>query len=231
MNTLYGIRGNIKPELKDLKNDFLYDDIFSIHIDSGLFEIGFEKSTDKERAYKIGETFIQSFNSRTGLKLEVDFNGSWKPDIKGNRVSNFSLSDSVGISDRQKITTTVQIKGMAYIVKPEYDSYNFSNDIEMVLKAEKDETLSKALKYYSEEVLGDDKPLYGIYKALEEMTKKLSGAKELAKLVGESEKFVSEIKQTAQSTRHARTSAPKVLSESECRARIQRLLNAYAKTL
>jgi predicted transcriptional regulator len=99
-----------------------------------------------------------------------------------------------------------------------------------VAKAEKDETLSKALENYKE-ALSSDIPIYGLYKVIEGMSKKLDGRKQLAQLINEPKKYIDDIMQTAQPTRHDSTEVRKMLSETECNARTKKLLDAYIKNL
>jgi hypothetical protein len=97
------------------------------------------------------------------------------------------------------------------------------------------EILNLALKYFNEEGIDSSKPLYGIYKALEIISKNLgkNGWKKLAKLAGENEKFISEITETAQIDRHSKgyQNVKKVLTEKECQERSQKLIKAYADSI
>lgn len=83
-------------------------------------------------------------------------------------------------------------------------------------------------------MVGDDRPLYGIYKALEALTSAVGsdGRALLGALAGEDKKFVSDVMETAQTTRHhAHPNARALLSEGECRERARRLIDAYAQSL
>lgn len=87
------------------------------------------------------------------------------------------------------------------------------------------------MRYLNEEVVGDDRPLYGIYKALEALTKTLgkgSGRSKLGKLAGHNEKYVDDVMQTAQTTRHHDDpNARRLLTETEC---LERARNLYQPT-
>ena len=60
----------------------------------------------------------------------------------------------------------------------------------MVSKALGDTTLRTALRYFNEEVVDDNRPLYGIYKAIEVIAHHLGndGWKQLAALAGKNKK-------------------------------------------
>ena len=102
--------------------------------------------------------------------------------------------------------------------------------------------LAQALTYISEEVIDDDRPLYGVYKAIEALTEALVppvtkkgkknkglGRKALAKFAGSGEKYVGDVMQTAELTRHHNDpDARQVLTEDECRSRARLLIEAYA---
>ena len=117
------------------------------------------------------------------------------------------------------------------------DTASFTNETEMVQKALRDATLADALHYFTAEALDEDRPLYGIYKALEAIVHQLesAGAKDgraaLARLAGESTKYVSDVMETAQTQRHARTTAKRKLSDQECRTRAAHLIKTYSDSL
>jgi hypothetical protein len=128
-------------------------------------------------------------------------------------------------------TTKVTIRGMARIVSPDFDSSRVSNSSALVRKSLRNKALAKALIYFSEEVVDDDRPLYGVYKALEELCHAAGGQEKLAQLASQTKKYVNDVMQTTQTTRHARPQAAQVLSDAECRERARILIEAYAKSI
>jgi hypothetical protein len=115
-----------------------------------------------------------------------------------------------------------------------HDSASPANDTSMVNKALKDKTLKNALHYFSEEVVDDDRPLYGVYKALEVIAHHLGrrdGWRQLGVLAGQNEAFVTDIRQTTQLQRHAVTSAHRRLTDDECKELAKILIHAYANSL
>jgi len=91
--------------------------------------------------------------------------------------------------------------------------------------------LAKALRYFSEELLDDDRPLYGVYKVLEAICHAVGGWGKLAQLVNKPEKYVSDVRETTQLTRHARTQARQLLSDQECYACARILIDVFAKSI
>jgi len=228
MNKPFGIRGSLQPPIKDIENKFNFD-AFSISIKDGVFEIGFDNAEDEEQARILVRQLLDSWSFRNNHKIEVNLNQKWKPLPEGKRHIEIELHEHIGISDR--VMTTVISERMAYVVVQSEDSYHFSNDIEMVRKASSNEALASALSFYSGEVLESQRPLYGLYKAIEVMSREVGGDSQLASLINQPKRFVEDIKQTAQPTRHAYTPANEKLTESECRERVRRLLGAFADSI
>lgn len=112
------------------------------------------------------------------------------------------------------------------------DSRSFAQQADFVQKIAKDPALASAIQYFSEEVIIDDKPLYGIYKALEALTAALGkdGRTALGNLAGQGKKYVDDVMQTAQITRHHDDPhAKQVLTDAECKERARTLIAAYAE--
>lgn len=233
-NKPFGIRGDISPSIKDIDNDFVYDDRISISVYDGVFEVGYDTEEDKNRALKIAVILINGWSFRN-FKICVDFNQSWKPDSHGNKTIGISVHDSLSVKDRVIITTTTK-RDMSYVVKQKYDSYHFSNDLDITKKAEKDETLSLVLDYFHDEVLGAERPNVGVYRIVEEIFKKVGGKRQLAQLVGQNQKYIDEITESVQDHRHALAwlilkKAKPIINEHECVERAKKLIRAYADSL
>ena len=138
----YGFRGTLEPSgaFKDIKEELIFGNI-KIIIKDGVFEVGYDHIDEKERAYKIANSIIASWSKRNNLKITIEFNQEWEVKPDGNRFVSIGVYDEVKLSDRV-ITSSVTIQGKAFIVKPHNDSYSFTNDIDIVRKAEQDETLA-----------------------------------------------------------------------------------------
>jgi hypothetical protein len=116
-----------------------------------------------------------------------------------------------------------------------------TNVTELVKKALTDEPLRLALQYYRTEIVEADRPLYGVYKAIEEITKHFNkqgiknARKKLGELAGFDEKFVEDIMSTVNVGIEGRHSSGysglRRLSDEECRHRARLLIEAYARSL
>lgn len=237
MNTPYGLRAELQGYLwKDIAEEFEKDGI-KIKVVNGIMEVGYDKEEDGEKAKKIVQLYINSQNLRSGKKVTADFNHTWRPNASGGADYRISLSDTLNVDERvqaQIQTHQVSISGRAYIVNQQmHDSASFSNDSAMVDKALKDEILDKALGYFSEEVVDNDRPLYGVYKAIEVITKHLGrdGRKKLAALAGKSKKYISDLMETTNTKRHAITDARSLITDNECKERAKVLIQSYANSL
>jgi hypothetical protein len=235
MDTTFGFRGTITPAdiLRGHKESFTTGH-FQISIEDGVYEIGYEDETLADDAKEVAARYIAAYSFNRDRSFELDLNQSWRKNTDGTKSIAISLTDRVHITDELGImTTSVTIAGKASIVKA-FDSRDFDNETELVRKSFSDPALAKALQYFSEEVVGDDRPLYGVYKALEALTEALgsNGRERLAGLVGQSKEYVSDIMQTAQTVRHhADPNARPVISERECRNRAKALILAYSRTV
>jgi len=146
--------------------------------------------------------------------------------------ANLTFDARLKVSERVQVRVNqATITGKARIVTKEmHDSASFTNDSTLANKILADATLRDALKYYADEVLDAERPLYGIYKAIEVITDKLgkNGRRDLAAMIGEGKSYVDDLMETTQLTRHAVTSARHRISEDTCRQRAHRLIEAYA---
>jgi hypothetical protein len=237
MDTTFGLRGSIVPAsaLGDFAESFT-DGPFQISVNNGVIEIGYEDEWQAEAARKIIRQYLDAASFARQQPLRANVNQSWRKRPEGGKDFGVSFSETVHVTDDlQATTTTVRQTGTAFLVKA-FDSRSLASQREITSKARKHPALSSALQYLNEEVVGDDRPLYGIYKALEALTGALDndgrGLARLGALAGQSKKFVSAVMETAQTTRHhADPNARTLLSESECRERARRLIAAYAQSL
>ncbi len=239
---LFGFKGSITPTsvIKELSEDWEQDEI-SFSIKDGFFEAKYSDKSEKEKALLIANLFIKTWNFQHNTRLTPSFNHFWEPKENGGTAHNLSLSDSIKVTDRvittHAITHRVSFEVKARIVGKS-DSASFLANQSLVEKSLKDKNLMEALEFYSEEVIDEKRPLYGVYKALEVLIDKLrdggnekDGMESLAKLAGKSWKYVDEVKERTQLQRHAVTFARNILSEHECRDRAKVLIEAYANSI
>ena len=59
----------------------------------------------------------------------------------------------------------------------------------------------------------------------------VGGRDKLAQLANHPEKYVSDVMETTQLTRHAHTQARQLLTDSECRERARILIEAFARSI
>jgi hypothetical protein len=122
-----------------------------------------------------------------------------------------------------------------------YDSRDLANAAELVEKALRNEPLRLALQYYNDEIVEIDRPLYGIYKAIEEITKHLGkqgindSRKYLGELAGYDKQFVEDVMSTTNvgidGRHYSGYPGQRRLSNDECRERARILIEAYAKSV
>lgn len=233
MKTSYGLRGRIIPaEIFNNYKESFQDGVFEIAIENNIIEIGYEDALLIDEArIKIGcYVNVKSFELERQLILNLD--SSWGKATNGGKITKFSLSETIYKAELQGITMTHIIKGKSRIIK-QIDNRSFFQQKEVVDKIYKNSALCSALNYFNEEVVDNNKPLYGIYKAIEALVQEIgkNGEEKLGNLVGESKKYVTDIEQTAQLTRHHKTPAKKVLTDYECKERARNLIIAYIKSI
>jgi hypothetical protein len=249
MNKPYGAQGEIANfPFKDVHAPFYNDNGIEIEVKDGILYVGVDNESKLEKAKELARTYLSAWSLRQNIKVGVDFNHTWKTNVRGNEAHFLELHETAQVSDRVQIQTvthqgTRNATGRAKIVTQQmYDSASPANDTPMVNKALQDTTLKNALRYFSEEIVSDNRPLIGVYKAIQELALHLGkgserkGKAELAKLIGKNEKYVSDIMETTQTDRHssewlALKKAKAVLSDNECKERARLLINAYANSL
>jgi hypothetical protein len=227
----FGWRGQIEPAVVQIDpiEDSLADTI-KITIKDHVLEVGYQNEEDSERAIQLAKQFINAWIFDHDSKITVDLNQSWQVREDGGKA--FAVYGTATLIAGGSITISGQVVDSdGNVVKQQ------NQNIILMRKAASDNVLSKALKYYTEEVVDQDRPLYGVYKAIEELTShlgelhKTNGKECLAKLVGQNRSFVSDLMETTQLQRHARTTARSRLTEQECRSRAKTLIQGYANSL
>lgn len=237
MDKLTGVQGKIiNFPYKDLQETIYDEDEILIEIINGILSVSIEDFNKIEKAKDLANLYLSQWSLRQGIKVYVEFDSGWKIDLDGIKSHFIEVTDSIHVNDRVIISTR-EIQGKARIVTQQmYDSASFSNDNIIVKKAQKYPVLKSAIIYYSEEVVEDLRPLYGIYKALEAIIsyldpEKKKGIKNLALLVNQPFSYVDDVMQTTQIKRHHKTQAIRKISDEECRQRAKLLIEAFANSL
>ena len=222
------------PQWQGLVEDFERDGIaFSIH--DGVIDVSYDKALDRERAEGGARLFMLANALRTGVHTALNFNHNWEKQPGGGKLLAVDLTANVTVAERLQVQISRQtITGRACIIGA-YDSASVTNSSELVEKASKDPVLEKALAYFDEALSESARPLYGIYKSVEVITKHLGkgveGRRKLGVLAGHGAKYVEDLMESTQRTRHAITFARTVLGQEECIRRAKELIEAYAASL
>lgn len=233
----YGFQGTISPSniIKELSENWEQNNIL-YSIENSVFKAEFDTEEQEEEAKKIANIHIAAWNFTNNTHLVVDFNHSWKPGENGAKNYSLRLTENLKISDSNSIIHKANSERGLYVIGKFY-SISFKENSSLVDKASRDDALREALEFYSEEVTDSKRPLYGIFKAVETLTKHLNkeypqkGRKVLGKLAGENERFVQDIMESADFQRHANPRAKRKLSDEECKNRTKKLILAYANSL
>ena len=231
MDTKYGLRGAIVPAgpFKGKEESFSFEGL-PIEIKDGVIEIGFNDKADEGRARDIVRQHLEWFGVEHGVRHTVDLNQSWEMKPGGGKTIGIELNETTKVPADIRVSQVTN-QGNTRIVSPVYDSAALSTYSSQVEKSQRHAALANALRYFSEEVLDDDRPLYGVYKALEELCHAAGGCGKLAQFANHAEKYVSDVRETTQLTRHARTQARQLLTDAECRERARILIDAFAKSI
>lgn len=206
-----------------------------VEIEGCRMLVGYEREEQQEEAQEFAELCVYSWalRHRMSINLIEVTTKTWTADGKG--VSTAELSDKVQFSGRL-VATHTRMAGASVALSTEIDTASFVKDAETARKALACPPLRTALRYFSEEVVGSERPLYGVYKALEVLCLDLGvgkievGKTALAALVGEHKNYVADVMETTQLQRHALTAARQRCTENDCRERAARLIGAYAET-
>ena len=236
-NRKYGFEGAINPSnlIKDLSEDWEENNVF-YSIENAVFKAEFDKEEQKEAARKTANLFISSWNFNNNTHLTVDFDHSWKPGENTCRNHTLELSEKLTLNDSLKGIHKASSERGIYVVG-KFNSNSFMENSSLVSKALKDDALRKAIEFYSKEVTSSKRPLYGIYKAVESLTKHLDkehprkGRTILGKLAGKNKRFVDEIMQSTDFQRHSSPNTKKKLTDTECISRTKALILAYADSI
>lgn len=237
MDKAFGAQGKIENfPFRDL-NETLDDKDGVIEVKDGVMYVGADSLVLLDSAIESAHLHLAIWTERQNLKITVDFNHKWKLNTNGGKDIALEFNDTVKVIDRiqiKTITHDVSIQGKARIITQEmHDSASFKNNFPVFYKALEHPVLKQALLHFSEEVVDVKRPLYGVYKALEAITKHLgkSGRKKLANLAGQPDSYVEDIMETTQTERHNKTDGSRKLDDDECKRRAKNLIDIFSNSL
>lgn len=231
MNTKYSLRGSLEPQypFKKLIEDLEVSGM-KVRIQRCTLEIGFDNEADETKAYDVVNLMTQIWSLEHSIKITIDLSQKYCVRQDGGRDIAIVMSDVVKMQDFLKVNQ-MPISGTAQIVKQDlFDSSAFKSNIPLLKKCLTNYSLRKSLNHFHEEVLDSKRPLYGVYKAIEELCLAIGGRDKLALLVNQPVKYIDDLMQTSQTMRHARTNARRLITDDECRQRAKELIKAYANS-
>ena len=239
MNRPHGVRGEIQRfPFKDMHQTVYNQGGIEIEVNDGVLSVGVDDRDDLEAAKELAQLYLSAWSARHNIRLSVTFNHAWKTNQEGGQDHSLTLQDQVKVLDRVQIQrTTHQIQvplSYAVVTEEMRDTASFTNDEVLVQKAARHSALKSALLYYSQEVVDDERPLYGVYKAIEAMIGSLNGRdgrRDLANMAGQPRSYVDDVMQTTQVRRHHSTTGIRKLSDEECRERAKHLIDVFANSL
>ena len=222
----YGIKVELSPAnlLKTYTEQWTANGIDFLVRDSCI-EVSYDNHNQEEEAKKTVDRYIQVWSLYNDIRLSAKY-VYWelkdgKKYIKMNMPEeDIKVSDSLTIIISRKGDDDIEI----------FDTRSFAMHEVLVKKSFSNEILGESIGYYTNEVLEDKHPLYGVYKAIEVIADDI-GLEKLANIAGVSKKYITDVRQTTQTDRHAKTEARIVLTDMECRHRAKRLIIAYADSL
>src|SRR5262249_5980553 len=140
---------------------------FSISIRDCDIEVEYDQELDGQRARDRVDRYVAALNLTSAFKISAVINASWKTCTDGTKHSYVRIEGSIKPTGRLMVGT-VDVTTSASIATPKtYDSRNWSNVTDLARKAGQYPELALALKHYSERVVENNRPLSGIYQALE----------------------------------------------------------------
>lgn len=237
MDKAFGAQGKIQNfPFKDLSEIVHGSDGVLIKVKEGIMYVEAESENLLNEEIQNAHLFLALWTQRQDSKVTADFSHQWKLNSKGGKDIALEMTDTVTMRDRFQATIThvVSTQGRARIITQKMqDSASFIHDTPLFQKTKKHPVLKQVILHFSEEVVDAKRPLYGVYKALEAITKHLGekGREKLADLAGKEKKFVGEIMGAAQRERHHDPDDFIGLDEDECKKRAKYLIDVFSTSL
>lgn len=235
MDKLYGLKGELSPKyaFEDIDEIVFDSPTITIRQSKGEVEAVYTSEHEEAAARSLIDDYLAAWSFAHDTKASAQLGHTWKPTKNGGKAYQVSISGTVRIIGG--ITHTQTLRFGYVVASPPPFSFKYAEPLRQ--KMARDEALRDALKYYKEEIVDDVRPLYGVYKALETLCQKLGrgtkGQTALASLANQPYKYINEVMESTQQTRHAlgSTKARVTISESECRERAKVLIQAYANSI
>jgi hypothetical protein len=242
MDTPFGLRGNIIPA--DLFTGYertVVDDGITILVKEDVIEVGYTAAADEDKARLLVKSYMDALSLKMRFRVHANLHQSWQLVEGDARAWCVAVEGAVKPSGQLRIATADIETSTAIAPANIYDSRDLANAVELVEKARRDEPLRLALQYYNDEIVETDRPLYGIYKVIEEIAKHLgkqgikNPRKYLGELAGFDEQFVEDVMSTAnvgiEGRHYSGSTGQRRLSNDKCRERARILIEAYAKSV
>jgi hypothetical protein len=172
MNKPYGFAASVTPSTEFHEEQPIVLDRIEISVHAGHLEVGYDHEEDEHEARHKTRLLVDAWRARTRVAVEVGFDqaATWKPNSQGGKDMAIPLSDQATATDRLCVTReTTGENGEPVVIKS--DTHSILNDIPMTVKALRHKPLEDALRFYSQEGLDPKRPLYGIFKAIESITR------------------------------------------------------------
>ena len=182
MDKTFGAQGNIsKFPFKDLQETIYNQDGIEIVVKDGIIAVGVDDKSDLEKAKELACLYLSAWSERQEYKIHVEFNHTWEKIAQDIQSSQLEQADEAEASESiQTQVTTHQISiptRVSLISQQMIDGASFTNDRAMFNKAQQYPALKSALTHYYDEIIDNDRPLYGCYKAIEAMANYLGSNK------------------------------------------------------
>src|SRR6266508_3334739 len=205
----------------------MVDDGITILVKEGVIEVGYSAAADEDRARLLVKSYMDALSLKMSFRVHANLHQSWQLVEGGARAWCVAVEGEIKPSGQLRIATADVETTAAIAPANIYDSRDLANAGELVEKVRRNEPLRLALQYYNDEIVETDRPLYGIYKAIEEITKHLCNQgikkprKYLGELAGFDQQFVEDVMSTTNvpidGRHYSGSPGERRLSNDECR--------------
>jgi hypothetical protein len=132
--------------------------------------IGYNEPEERQQAERLVRRYVDVWAFRTGIRVEVVFDRWWRTSPTGHTDYSKELSGTIRPSGELTchVIYTGQRTAPASIALEHVSGFAdmaFLEDDALVEKAGRDPALESALRFLNEEVVDQERPLYGVYKA------------------------------------------------------------------
>lgn len=168
MSNLYGFSSKLQPAalFKKIEENWTTEDI-AFNVKDGEFQVSYDDPTKQSLAEQLAKHFVQAFSLNENTKVTIDFNHTWKPSNTGRQ---YAISFQEKLELKYQISHTVHSERSAKVIGTD-NNISFKVNEKIVIKMLQDPVLAEAIEHFTSEVVDDKRPLYGIYKSIEVITK------------------------------------------------------------